>query len=190
MKKSTFLIVGRHAVTEALKNPRRKVHRLFITEDALKKLNRENQNTNLIKKVHVFYKSKKEIDNLCGKEDISHQNIVAEIENFVTAEICNPSELIARLFLRHGTHKVAPIQSDGFAITAPFLDIFNSDAPFITSVVPGSGILDGATVVTVEGHNFFRMQIVSCAFNGTSSAGTIAGPGAHRSCGIGLLCRT
>ena len=82
MKKSTFLIVGRHAVTEALKNPRRKVHRLFITEDALKKLNRENQNTNLIKKVHVFYKSKKEIDNLCGKEDISHQNIVAEIENF------------------------------------------------------------------------------------------------------------
>ena len=82
MKKSTFLIVGRHAVTEALKNPNRKVHRLFITEDALKKLNRENQNTNLIKKVHVFYKSKKEIDNLCGKEDISHQNIVAEIENF------------------------------------------------------------------------------------------------------------
>ena len=82
MKKSTFLIVGRHAVTEALKNPRRKVHRLFITEDALKKLNRENQNINLLKKVHVFYKSKKEIDNLCGKEDISHQNIVAEIENF------------------------------------------------------------------------------------------------------------
>ena len=82
MKKSTFLIVGRHAVTEALKNPRRKVHRLFITEDALKKLNRDNQNINLLKKVHVFYKTKKEIDNLCGKEDISHQNIVAEIENF------------------------------------------------------------------------------------------------------------
>ncbi len=82
MKKSTFLIVGRHAVTEALKNPLRKVHRLFITEDALKKLNRDNQDVNLLKKVHVFYKSKKEIDNLCGKEDISHQNIVAEIENF------------------------------------------------------------------------------------------------------------
>ncbi len=38
MKKTTFLIVGRHAVTEALKNPKRKVHRLFITEDALKKI--------------------------------------------------------------------------------------------------------------------------------------------------------
>ncbi len=81
MKKTTFLIVGRHAVTEALKNPKRKVHRLFITEDALRKLNRDNQNENLVKKVHVFYKTKKEIDNLCGKEDISHQNIVAEIEN-------------------------------------------------------------------------------------------------------------
>ena len=81
MKKTSFLIVGRHAVTEALKNPKRKVHRLFITEDALKKLNRNNQNENLLKKVHVFYKSKKEIDNLCGKEDLSHQNIVAEIEN-------------------------------------------------------------------------------------------------------------
>ncbi len=82
MKKTTFLIVGRHAVTEALKNPHRKVHRLFITEDALKKLNKDNQHVNLLKKVHVFYKSKKEIDNLCGKEDLSHQNIVAEIENF------------------------------------------------------------------------------------------------------------
>ena len=41
MKKTAFLIVGRHAVTEALKNPLRKVHRLFVTEDALKKLNRE-----------------------------------------------------------------------------------------------------------------------------------------------------
>mgnify|MGYP001242354422 CR=1 FL=1 len=82
MKKTTFLIVGRHAVTEALKNPKRKVHRIFATEDALKKLNRDNQSLNLLKKVHVFYKTKKEIDNLCGKEDISHQSIVAEIEQF------------------------------------------------------------------------------------------------------------
>ena len=81
MKKTTFLIVGRHAVTEALRNPERKVHRLFITEDALKKLNRDNQSENLVKKVHVFYKTKREIDNLCGKEDISHQNIVAEVES-------------------------------------------------------------------------------------------------------------
>ena len=80
MKKSTFLIVGRHAVTEALKNPRRKVHRLFITEDALKKLNRENQNINLFNKINVFYKSRKELDNLCGKDETSHQGLVAEIE--------------------------------------------------------------------------------------------------------------
>tara|TARA_B100001057_G_scaffold147957_1_gene147897 strand:- start:84 stop:839 length:756 start_codon:yes stop_codon:yes gene_type:complete len=87
MKKTTFLIIGRHAVTEALKNSKRKVHRLFITEDALKRLNKDNQNINITKKVHVFYKSKKEIDNMCGKEDISHQNIVAEIEDLDTISL-------------------------------------------------------------------------------------------------------
>ena len=42
MKKTTFLIVGKHAVVEALKNPLRKVERVFLTEDAKNKLNREN----------------------------------------------------------------------------------------------------------------------------------------------------
>ena len=37
MKKSTFLIAGKHAVLEALKNPFRKVERVFVTEDAQKK---------------------------------------------------------------------------------------------------------------------------------------------------------
>ena len=31
VKKSTFYIVGRHAVTEALKNPNRQVVRVFLT---------------------------------------------------------------------------------------------------------------------------------------------------------------
>ena len=38
MKKTSFLIVGKHAVVEALKNPIRKVERIFLTEDAKKKL--------------------------------------------------------------------------------------------------------------------------------------------------------
>ena len=38
MKKTTFLIVGKHAVLEALKNPARKIERVFLTEDAQKKL--------------------------------------------------------------------------------------------------------------------------------------------------------
>ena len=37
MKKTTFLIVGKHAVLEALKNASRKVERVFLTEDAQKK---------------------------------------------------------------------------------------------------------------------------------------------------------
>ena len=80
MKKSTFLIVGKHAVLEALKNPSRKIERVFLTEDAQKKLNRENQNLNLFKKINVFYKSKKELDNLCGRDETAHQGLVAEIE--------------------------------------------------------------------------------------------------------------
>ena len=80
MKKTTFLIVGKHAVLEALKNPSRKIERIFVTEDAQKKINRENQNLNLFSRVNVFYKSRKELDNLCGKDETAHQGLVAEVE--------------------------------------------------------------------------------------------------------------
>ena len=80
MKKTTFLIVGKHAVLEALKNPARKIERIFLTEDAQKKLNRENQNLNLFKKINIFYKSKRELDNLSGKVETAHQGLIAEVE--------------------------------------------------------------------------------------------------------------
>ena len=80
MKKTTFLIVGKHAVLEALKNPSRKIERVFLTEDAQKKLNRENQSLNLFKNINVFFKSKKELDNLCGRDETAHQGLVAEAE--------------------------------------------------------------------------------------------------------------
>ena len=80
MKKTTFLIVGKHAVLEALKNPSRKIERVFLTEDAQKKLNRENQNLNLFKKTSVFYKSRRELDNLCGRDETAHQGLIAEVE--------------------------------------------------------------------------------------------------------------
>ena len=80
MKKTTFLIVGKHAVLEALKNPSRKIERVFLTEDAKKKLNRENQSINLFKSINVFYKSRKELDNLCGRDETAHQGLVAEVE--------------------------------------------------------------------------------------------------------------
>tara|TARA_B100000242_G_scaffold267102_1_gene216381 strand:- start:99 stop:875 length:777 start_codon:yes stop_codon:yes gene_type:complete len=80
MKKTTFLIVGKHAVLEALKNPSRKIERVFLTEDAKKILNRENQSLNLFKSTSVFYKSKRELDNLCGRDETAHQGLVAEVE--------------------------------------------------------------------------------------------------------------
>ena len=81
MKKTTFLIVGKHAVVEALKNPSRKIERVFLTEDAKKKINRDNQSSNLFKHINVFYKSKKELDNLCGRDETAHQGLIAEVEH-------------------------------------------------------------------------------------------------------------
>jgi len=81
MKKSTFLIAGKHAVTEALKNPKRSVLKVFLTEESKNTLNRENQNLNLLKNIKLFFKNKKELDRLCSKEEISHQGLIAEIEH-------------------------------------------------------------------------------------------------------------
>ena len=81
MKKSSFLIAGKHAVTEALKNPKRKVLRVFLHEESKKNLNRENQDFSLLKNIKIFYKTKKELDRLCSKDDIQHQGLIAEIEH-------------------------------------------------------------------------------------------------------------
>tara|TARA_B100000029_G_C17496937_1_gene931273 strand:+ start:139 stop:891 length:753 start_codon:yes stop_codon:yes gene_type:complete len=82
MKKTTFLIAGKHAVTEALKNPSRKVLKVFLTEDSKKSLNKANQELNLFKNIKLYYKTKREMDRLCAKDEISHQGLIAEIEHF------------------------------------------------------------------------------------------------------------
>ena len=81
MKKSSFLIAGKHAVTEALRNSNRKVLRVFLTEDSKKKLNKDNENLELLKDIKLFYKTQKELDRLCSKEQISHQGLIAEIQH-------------------------------------------------------------------------------------------------------------
>ena len=84
MTNSNFFIVGKHAVTEALKNPNRKVIRIFLTEESKKSINRENQDKNLLKDIKVFFKTKKELDKYCKNEQILHQGYVAEIESLVS----------------------------------------------------------------------------------------------------------
>jgi 23S rRNA (guanosine2251-2'-O)-methyltransferase len=79
MIKSSFLIAGKHAVTEALKNPNRKILRVFLTEESKKKLNSENQNKHLLKNIKILYKTNKELDRLCSKDQITHQGLIAEI---------------------------------------------------------------------------------------------------------------
>ena len=81
MEKSSFYIVGKHAVLEALKNPKRKVLRVFLTEDSKKQVHKGNSHLNLLKDIKIFYKTKKELDRYCSNDKITHQGFVAEIEH-------------------------------------------------------------------------------------------------------------
>ena len=54
---------------------------MFLTEDSKKKLNKDNENLELLKDVNLFYKTHKELDRLCSKDQISHQGLIAEIEH-------------------------------------------------------------------------------------------------------------
>ena len=81
MNKSTFFIIGQHAVIEALKNPKRKVLRVFLTEESKKNIHRSSQNKNLLKDIKVYFKTKKELDKYSTKENLLHQGYVAEIEH-------------------------------------------------------------------------------------------------------------
>ena len=86
-QKSSFFIAGRHAVMGALRNPKRRVIKIFLTEDSKKNIHKLSPNKNLLKDVKVFFKTKKELDKYCRSEDILHQGYVAEIEHLETIEI-------------------------------------------------------------------------------------------------------
>ena len=45
-----------------LRNPNRKVLRVFLTEDAKKNIHRKNPRKNVLEDVKVYFKSKKELD--------------------------------------------------------------------------------------------------------------------------------
>ena len=81
MSKSSFFIIGKHAVLEALKNPKRKVLRLFLTEESKKTIHRNSPRKNLLKDQKIFFKTKKELDKYTRNEGIQHQGFVAEIEH-------------------------------------------------------------------------------------------------------------
>ena len=87
MNKSSFFIVGQHAVIEALRNPKRKVLRVFLTEESKKNIHRKNPNKNILEDVKVYFKSKKELDKYTSKEQLMHNGYVAEIEHLDKPEL-------------------------------------------------------------------------------------------------------
>ena len=83
MKTGAFWIGGKHAVLSAIKNPKRKINKLIITEENEKDFNPKNFN----KKIIIEIKDKKEIDKIFINENIVHQGIAAEIESIPTIEL-------------------------------------------------------------------------------------------------------
>ena len=104
MNKSSFFIIGQHAVVEALKNPKRKVLRLFLTEESKKNIHRKSPNLNLLMDIKVHYKTKKELDKYCSREGISHQGMVAEVEHL---EIDNIKQFLDKNINRDNINLVA-----------------------------------------------------------------------------------
>jgi 23S rRNA (guanosine2251-2'-O)-methyltransferase len=83
MKIGTFWIGGKHAVLSAIKNPKRKINKLIITEENEKDFNPKNFD----KKITIEIKDKKEIDKIFINENIVHQGIAAEIESIPAIEL-------------------------------------------------------------------------------------------------------
>jgi 23S rRNA (guanosine2251-2'-O)-methyltransferase len=87
MNKSSFFIIGQHAVIKALKNPKRKVLKVFLTEESKKKIHRKNPKKNVLEDVKVYFKTKKELDKYTTKEQLMHGGFVAEIEHLDQPEL-------------------------------------------------------------------------------------------------------
>ncbi len=87
MNKSSYFIVGKHPVIEALKNSKRKILKIFLTEESKKTIHRISPNNNLLKDLKIFYKTKKELDKYCKNENILHQGFVAEVEKLENIEL-------------------------------------------------------------------------------------------------------
>ncbi len=81
MNKSSFFIIGQHAVIEALRNPKRKVLRVFLTEESKKNIHKKSPNKNLLNDVKVYFKTKKELNKYSTRENLQHQGYVAEVEH-------------------------------------------------------------------------------------------------------------
>jgi len=87
MNKSSFLIVGQHAVIEALRNPNRKVLKVFLTEESKKNIHRKNPKKNVLEDVKVYFKSKKELDKYTSKDQMMHGGYIAEVEHLDQPEL-------------------------------------------------------------------------------------------------------
>ena len=72
---------------EALRNPKRKVLKVFLTEESKKNIHRKNPKKNVLEDVKVFFKSKKELDKYTSKDQMMHGGYIAEVEHLDQREL-------------------------------------------------------------------------------------------------------
>ena len=83
MNKSSFFIVGKHAVIEALKNPNRKVLRVFLTEETKKTIHRENQTNNLLKDIKYSRELNAKLQYEVSRPRYASMGAIARNEGFI-----------------------------------------------------------------------------------------------------------
>ena len=92
MNKSSFFIIGQHAVIEALRNPKRKVLRVFLTEESKKNIHKKSPNKNLLNDVKVYFKTKKELDNIVLRKIYNTRDMLQKLSTFKNQFLKNTSK--------------------------------------------------------------------------------------------------
>jgi 23S rRNA (guanosine2251-2'-O)-methyltransferase len=83
MKTGSFWIGGKHAVLNAIKNPKRKINKLLVTEENHSDLSDKNFKKN----INIEVRDKKEIDKIFISDNLIHQGVAAEIEIIPTNDL-------------------------------------------------------------------------------------------------------
>ncbi|WP_293867546.1 23S rRNA (guanosine(2251)-2'-O)-methyltransferase RlmB [uncultured Alsobacter sp.] len=142
------LLYGFHAVAEALRNPRRVVHRLFATANAAERLAEMVP----VSRVPTTTATGPDLDRLVGPDTV-HQGVVAEVDNLPSLDIHDLPDDGLVLVLDQVTdpHNVGAILRSAAAFGVTAVIVTDRHSPEATGVLAktASGGLEHVPLVTV-----------------------------------------
>ena len=150
--KEDILLYGRHPVTLALENPKRKIKELFLVKTAV-------ENFKIPNNIPVHWRSKDELDILVGKDAV-HQGFVARcsplqnntIEDLINETIHQKQALVVILDQVTDPHNIGAILRSSAAFNASAVIVPESGTPMETGVLAksASGALELVPYVRVS----------------------------------------